>query len=638
MTEAPPLNTQAFKRGALIYPQPVAAACGRILRVSNPQERIDACIKAAEVLCRYLSALALSSLRGRQTKTFPSNLPPLKGDLSFGHYLSLIQAAAKASRHPLETYLAPFRPRRRGKDSGPGKADEPLVELLELRNALGHDLAVTEKARAIALLNRYRPQERLAQALRALDGVLSLPLFVLHELGFQDMQMVGQRLLLMGESPDPVPDEILLLKPLQQQMPYIALGEQALRLPPIMLFALIEEQQAFRLAFLDAVHGNTLRFKTLQSSVLEHNARNHEELMAVFDGDRLPPEELALPDGATMAQEWANLRKMREADLRRTEGTPPWGEYDPHSLAWYAERLPNARGKSDAQKIVTHLLDGRTTGLTEDELRQLLLLFDKELAVRAALGREMHDFRSMSKPGPRWDKRTTGSGNILATLKAAIDFFAAHVGLDASESADLTRTHGSADYIAMREALVNQFIHQDYSDSSAAAQIELTPRRAMFFNAGHSLVTEDHLADGGKSQARNPLIARALRLIGYAELAGSGIRALQHEWRRARRRPPVIESDRTGNTFALTLDWREVPNAYDKTWREKLGVQLTTEQASVLNLATDTTGITEHQAAAGAGLELAEAREALSYLSRQVLVEKQDDRYHLKAHLREALK
>ena len=266
------------------------------------------------------------------------------------------------------------------------------------------------------------------------------------------------------------------------------------------------------------------------------------------------------------------------------------------------------------------------------------MLFGKELAVRAALGREMHDFRSMSKPGPRWDKRTTGSGNILATLKAAIDFFAAHVGLDASESADLTRTHGSADYIAMREALVNQFIHQDYSDSSAAAQIELTPRRAMFFNAGHSLVTEDHLADGGKSQARNPLIARALRLIGYAELAGSGIRALQHEWRRARRRPPVIESDRTGNTFALTLDWREVPNAYDKTWREKLGVQLTTEQASVLNLATDTTGITEHQAAAGAGLELAEAREALSYLSRQVLVEKQDDRYHLKAHLREAVK
>ena len=636
MTEAPPLDTQAFKRGALIYPQPVAAACGRILRASREPERIDACIKAAEILCRYLSALALSSLRGRETKTFPPNLEPLEGNLSFGDFLNLLRGAATASQHPLCPYLSPFRPlsKRRGR----GKADQALLALLELRNELGHSLAAMGRARAITVLNRSRPDKRLSDAFEALGGVLSLPLFVLDNIRLRRKQIIAQRLLLMGDNPDPVPDEYLLPEGLDEQVPYVAVRDKALRLPPVVFFALIEEQQAYRLAFLDVVEEDGLSFKTLQASVLERNASSHKELMAIFDGDRLPPEELALPDGATMAQEWANLRKMREADLRRTEGTPPWGEYDPHSLAWYAERLPNARGKSDAQKIVTHLLDGRTTGLTEDELRQLLLLFGKELAVRAALGREMHDFRSMSKPGPRWDQRTTGSGNILATLKAAIDFFAAHVGLDASESADLTRTHGSADYIAMREALVNQFIHQDYSDSSAAAQIELTPRRAMFFNAGHSLVTEDHLADGGKSQARNPLIARALRIIGYAELAGSGIRALQYEWRRARRRPPVIESDRTGNTFALTLDWREVPNAYDNIWREKLGVQLTTEQASVLNLATDTTGITEHQAAAGAGLELAEAREALSYLSRQVLVEKQDDRYHLKVHLREALK
>src|SRR4030095_16411165 len=99
-------------------------------------------------------------------------------------------------------------------------------------------------------------------------------------------------------------------------------------------------------------------------------------------------------------------------------------------------------------------------------------------------------------------------------------------------------TSGSADYIAMREALVNVFIHQDYSDSSAAAQIEIQSERSTFFNPGRSLVSGTALLEGGKSQARNPLIARALRLIGFAELAGSGLRELQRVWRNAKRRPP----------------------------------------------------------------------------------------------------
>jgi len=249
----------------------------------------------------------------------------------------------------------------------------------------------------------------------------------------------------------------------------------------------------------------------------------------------------------------------------------------------------------------------------------------------------MSDFRAVSEPGARWDERVSGSKNILDTLGAGIEFFAKHVGLDAAEAGDLANKTGSADYIAMREALVNQFIHQDYTDKSAAAQVELTPNRAVFFNTGYSLVTEEHLNDGGKSQARNPLIAYALRLIGFAELAGSGIRVLQHAWRKAQRRPPALESDRAANTFTITLDWREVPNAYDEIWKEKLGVQLNENQAMVLNLATDPAGITMQQAAAGTGMNLAEARETLQYLIHQVLVEEQDERFHLKAHLKEAL-
>ena len=142
-------------------------------------------------------------------------------------------------------------------------------------------------------------------------------------------------------------------------------------------------------------------------------------------------------------------------------------------------------------------------------------------------------------------------------------------------------------------------------------------------------VTVEHLTDGGKSQARNPLIARALRLIGFAELAGSGIRALQYTWRKAKRRPPNIASDPVANSFTLTLDWREVPNAYDDVWKKKLGVQLTATQAAVLNLATDPAGITAHQAAAGTGTSLAEAQETVRFLVHQVLIEEHSGRFYL---------
>src|SRR5262249_15046873 len=186
-----------------------------------------------------------------------------------------------------------------------------------------------------------------------------------------------------------------------------------------------------------------------------------------------------------------------------------------------------------------------------------------------------------------------------------------------------------------REAMVNLFIHQDYGDPSAAAQVELRAERATFFNTGFSLVAPERLVEGGKSQARNPLIARALRLIGFAELAGSGIRALQTAWREAQRRPPQFESDRETNTFTVVLDWRLVRDIYDAVWKHRLGVRLTAEQAQILNLALDTEGITIEEAASGTGLTIDDAREALHYLQLQVLIEERQGHFHIKDHLKE---
>ena len=226
---------------------------------------------------------------------------------------------------------------------------------------------------------------------------------------------------------------------------------------------------------------------------------------------------------------------------------------------------------------------------------------------------------------------------MLESLRAAVAFFGRQLRLGEVDIDGLKSTTGSADYIAMREALINLFIHQDYTDASAAAQVELHPDRATFFNTGHSLVATEQMIEGGKSQARNPIIARALRLIGFAELAGSGIRAVQSAWRKEKRRPPRFESNRETNTFSLTLDWREVEDTYDQVWKNRIGVQLSASQAQILNLAVELDGLSAEEAASGAGLRIDEARDALSFLGLQRLLRAEGSRWYLAEHLRELM-
>ena len=198
----------------------------------------------------------------------------------------------------------------------------------------------------------------------------------------------------------------------------------------------------------------------------------------------------------------------------------------------------------------------------------------------------------------------------------------------------LESTEGTPDYIAVREALINQFIHQDYHDPRGAAQIEILKENVTFFNMGYALISPDSLIKGGKSQSRNPLIARALRLIGFAELAGSGLKELQRVWRTANNRPPTFISNKDENNFTLVLDWRPLKNVYDEFWKTKIGVSLTPDQVLLLNLAADPAGITMEQGVSGSGFSFDVTREILQYLTTQALIEKHDERYLIREHLR----
>jgi predicted HTH transcriptional regulator len=202
---------------------------------------------------------------------------------------------------------------------------------------------------------------------------------------------------------------------------------------------------------------------------------------------------------------------------------------------------------------------------------------------------------------------------------------------------DLTRTNGSLDYITLREIFVNQAVHQDYRDTSAPGQIEIHPSKITVFNTGYSLVAPEKLLDGGKSQSRNPLIARAFRSIGFAEIAGSGIRAVHRACQQARRRAPTFESDRGANTFALTLDWSEGGSDVDNYWQTLVGVHLTERQTAVLNVVVGAPSVTIRVIETSTGLSTDDIIEALDFLVVQVLVEQDEANYRLAQHLREKL-
>src|SRR5947209_5832921 len=96
----------ALRRGSLVYPSPVAIACGRVLRARTASDRVNACLKAGEVLARYLAAVAVASFATREEEG-GATLSELRGNLAFGHFLTTVQevAAAKAS-HPAAPLLA----------------------------------------------------------------------------------------------------------------------------------------------------------------------------------------------------------------------------------------------------------------------------------------------------------------------------------------------------------------------------------------------------------------------------------------------------------------------------------------------------------------------------------------------------
>ena len=464
-----------------------------------------------------------------------------------------------------------------------------------------------------------------------------LPLFVVEEQQLIQRVIRARRLLLMGESADPPPEEVEIREGVEELgVPYVAINATLLKLPPIIVWELVQQRANTRLLFLDRISQQASRYKTVEGDKVTGAPDRVAEIVALCSGKKRQSECVQLRDGRHFAREWGEKRRLMEETGARGEGLIPWHLFDAETLTWFVSRLtPKAEGPP-ADIICEGLLDGRTS-INAQERRQLVLLFGTPVAACEELRRDVMDLQVINDPQKRWDDRLLiERANLFETLRQAIDFLARNLGTPGLTVEGLTKATGSADYIAVREALVNQFIHQDYSDQTACARVIIRPHETVLSNAGYSLVDIARLEEGGSSQARNPLVARALRLIGFAEIAGSGLRILHSAWCGAHRPPPVIVSDRDANNFTLTLDWGPVADLHDEFW-DRLGVKLTASQARLLNLVKAQPNKTVEALQEAIGAVEKHLRADLDHLEFQKLLECHDGQYTVAAHLRDIL-
>ena len=630
-----------LRRGSLIYPTPVAIACGRVLRARTAAQRVDAALKAAEVLTRYLAAVAAGSMAARDEGA-DATLNELSGNLSFGHFLTTVQEVAAAKvKHPAAPLLAQgFKKRKKNKGTERGKTDHALRSLLELRNEVGHELRNLDEAKATVIETESTPAGLLVEALQGVEELLSKPLFVVEDQQWTREALVLRRLLLMGESSDPAPGHINVAHDTggvtRTDAPYLAINQKCLQLPPWLLWDVDTGRQSYTILFLDAVHGNSARYCTLDGNRRNVEDGNPDRIGQLMTGDRREPDTVVLTDGRHLAREWAETRNRIEENGRRQHGVIDWQSFDTETVRWFAQLL-DPETQNPHETIRERLLDGRVH-LEQNELNQLVLLFARNAEVRGVLGRDVLDIRIIDDETKRPHRRElVESDNLLLTLRRAVGFLSEAMANDALIPEDLRRMDGDADYLTIREMLVNQIIHQDYSDSRTSAQVELYADKMTLTNAGYSLVPVAELLEGGRSQSRNPLIARALRTIGFAELSGSGIRALMRELRKARRKAPRFSSDEKGNTFKVTLPWTEEAPDVDAFWMELVGARLTSEQALVLNTLAEMPSGTVVALEDATALSADELTTVLDFLVFQVLVEQDEATFRLAEHLREKL-
>lgn len=246
-------------------PQPVALATGRVVRAIGSAEKLDACIKAAEVIARFVAVASLaSSAASRPENEPPPEVDNFVGNLAFGVFENAARATAAVTwNHPLREQL---RLCLKSAKKRKAVAGQRLEQFVELRNELGHAITPADEARARALLERDDPVGGLIELLEGLQAILACPLLVLLGQEHRRGRFVGRFAFFAGEG-EPIPQELELRDPIYEwETPYLCTPQGLIPLAPGLLYQPRASDGRYGLYLLDAIAEDSLRYKGVQES------------------------------------------------------------------------------------------------------------------------------------------------------------------------------------------------------------------------------------------------------------------------------------------------------------------------------------------------------------------------------------
>lgn len=210
------------------------------------------------------------------------------------------------------------------------------------------------------------------------------------------------------------------------------------------------------------------------------------------------------------------------------------------------ERTPDRARRNHAKRSDADLL--RALGLVSDRgtlTRGGNLLFGKSAG-------DQITYIARKTPAGALTANAQFPAPLLPALVRVFDFIDARL-----ESTSLNLPNGQQLQLqdlptaAVREAVVNGVMHRDHR-RTGPVQVEHSSTRMVVTSPGPFVrgISVDNVLTAS-SRSRNPSLAAAIRTLGLAETAGTGVDRMYAEMARIGHRPPVFETD--GEQVRVTL-------------------------------------------------------------------------------------
>lgn len=297
-------------------------------------------------------------------------------------------------------------------------------------------------------------------------------------------------------------------------------------------------------------------------------------------------------------------------------------DLDPRAVASFRRRLELADPASHLlvlpdEELFEHVgitRRDRSTGIS-GLTRAGVLVLGTDRAIREIRPSHLIDYRLLPPVGStdiRYEDRLAWEGNLLQAYDLIMPRLTERLGMPFRLEQG-QRIDTKPGEVALREALLNLLIHADYQES-APSVISQSPSGVMFRNPGDSRVPWQELLSGGRSDARNPTIARLFARMGLVERMGSGLSAILHEWKRLGLEPPVIDSGSRSYEFEIELRRSYIFSELERGWLSEFGQSLNPNEQLGLVLALRHQDVDSQRLAEAGELHRADASTALRSL------------------------